>query len=444
MATMIAAVALRLLLTPAVAAPTLECSYNGEVASAGGPCTCRAPWTGPHCGQLPSPPPTTTGAETHDDESAAVFYRRILVQSDATVAACDHLVVADCTDDLNAALNHSGRVVVPPLHDAAGAIVPWRVRGFNFRASNARVVFAAGVEVQALKNATYLYACEKVADLAEAHNKRNLSVTGYGASWRMWREDYVQHCKHSEFRMGWSIDNCTDVEVAGLTIRETGGDGLIVMSNVWLCDAYSKRGVCNKGHYSKQGATRNLLIRDVILDRNFRQGMSVISAENMLVINTTFSNTDGTPPMAVSHFRSCMPPRAFTTTMTTLCCMYACLPQGVDLEPDLTEVFTDPLRLTNISFRNCAAVNNSGPGFSGYFAGLLGGAKGQWAKGLKPTTITFTNCTVRGGNYTGWSWGALYPELAGSILVSGGSTEGTRCFILQANPSKYLVYTYFF
>ena len=57
-----------------------------------------------------------------------------------------------------------------------------------------------------------------------------------------------------------------------------------------------------KGHYSKQGATRNLLIRDVILDRNFRQGMSVISAENMLVINTTFSNTNGTAPMAVRTY----------------------------------------------------------------------------------------------------------------------------------------------
>ena len=131
---------------------------------------------------------------------------------------------------------------------------------------------------------------------------RNVSVTGYGASWRMWREDYVARCKHSEFRMGWAIDNCTDVEVAGLTIRETGGDGLIVMSSVWYCDTYNKNGLCMKGHYSKQGATRNLLIRDVILDRNFRQGMSVISAENMLVINTTFSNTNGTAPMAVRTY----------------------------------------------------------------------------------------------------------------------------------------------
>ena len=95
------------------------------------------------------------------------------------------------------------------------------------------------------------------------------------------------------------------------------------------------------------------------------------------------------------------------------------------MEPDSSQVPTDPLQLTNITFRNCSAINNSGAGFAGYFAGLLSSVKGSWAKGLPPTTIQFLNCTVSGGNY-GWSWGCLYPELAGDVLVSGGSTEGTR------------------
>ena len=98
--------------------------------------------------------------------------------------------------------------------------------------------------------------------------------------------------------MGWAIDNCTDVEVAGLTIRETGGDGLIVMSNVWNCLEKNKNGVCTKGLYHKRGATRNLRVRDVVLDRNYRQGMSVISAQNAEFVNCTFSNTNGTSPQA--------------------------------------------------------------------------------------------------------------------------------------------------
>lgn len=41
-------------------------------------------------------------------------------------------------------------------------------------------------------------------------------------------------------------------------------------------------------------------ISDCVLDSNFRQGMSVINASNLLVERTTFSNTDGTPPMVSS------------------------------------------------------------------------------------------------------------------------------------------------
>ena len=86
-------------------------------------------------------------------------------------------------------------------------------------------------------------------------------------------------CTHSQFRMGFRINNSSDVRVAGLTVRESGGDGMIVMSNV-----------CHLTSCQNVGASKRILIRDVTLDRNMRQGMSVISAQDMTVINTTFSN----------------------------------------------------------------------------------------------------------------------------------------------------------
>ena len=57
--------------------------------------------------------------------------------------------------------------------------------------------------------------------------------------------------------------------------------------------------------------------------------MSVINASNLLVERTTFSNTDGTPPMA-----------------------------GVDLEPD-----SHCMMLVNVTFRDCIAAGNSGFGW---------------------------------------------------------------------------------
>ena len=95
----------------------------------------------------------------------------------------------------------------------------------------------------------------------------------------------------------------------------------------------------------------------------------------------------------------------------------------MDLEPDSSSVLSDHLRLTNITFKNCTATNNTGAGFAGYFAGLLG-AKGSWARGVPPTTIRFDNCSVSGGRSSGWSWGALLPNLAGEVVISGGATQG--------------------
>ena len=140
---------------------------------------------------------------------------------------------------------------------------------------------------------------------------------------------------------------------------------------------------------------------------------AVISAQNLLVINTTFSNTFGTPPAS-----------------------------GVDLEPDPStgpHSPYDPLRLTNLTFKNCLAANNQGDGFGGYFSSMLSydGKKGDdswawhakhgWAKGAYdryPLTVLFDNCSIRGGG-GGWSFGTIYPNLPGSIVIQGGEVTGT-------------------
>ena len=193
--------------------PTRDCSYFGRLTSAGD-CECFAPWQGARCNALPGPP-------AHRD------YSTLLRGSGITVAVCNPVnpaELSDCTAGLAAALRMNGTVLVPRLQGERGQPTPWRVRGFIFRADNARVVFEAGAEVQALKNSTYIFACDPVASLATANHRRNLSIIGWDASWRMWRDDYVSRCHHSEFRMGFSLSNCSDTEVVGLKIHNTGGD----------------------------------------------------------------------------------------------------------------------------------------------------------------------------------------------------------------------------
>ena len=88
---------------------------------------------------------------------------------------------------------------------------------------------------------------------------------------------------------------------------------------------------------------------------NHRQGLSVISAENLLVENCVFSNTDGTPPEA-----------------------------GIDLEPDSADE-----RLVNCVIRNSMFEHNSGHAIQIFLKRL--------DKTSAPVSIRFENCHSRMG-----------------------------------------------
>jgi hypothetical protein len=133
----------------------------------------------------------------------------------------------------------------PTKTSHAGKI--WKVAALNFSraASNKTVIFKAGSTVQA---ARWSFAEEK-ASLAIVgglwSKAENLSIVGEnGASWRMHKADYQNasgcdgrphstpahgRCySKSEWRHGLSIWWGESVTVSGLTIAETGGDGIMV------------------------------------------------------------------------------------------------------------------------------------------------------------------------------------------------------------------------
>lgn len=99
---------------------------------------------------------------------------------------------------------------------------------------------------------------------------------------------------------------------------ETGGDGVYLDQSAGL----------HKGETwpTLRYNCENVIIRDILCLRNYRQGMSVIGAVNLTVTGSTFADTAGTPPAA-----------------------------GVDLEPDSVHQ-----QLTGIRFSNCTFRNNSG------------------------------------------------------------------------------------
>ncbi|MCX7887828.1 MAG: right-handed parallel beta-helix repeat-containing protein [Verrucomicrobiae bacterium] len=234
----------------------------------------------------------------------------------------------NATVALQAAINSGARRVIV---ENMGA--PWIVNKIQL-SSDQEIVFEEGVVVQALRGAF-----KGTGDsLFTAVLKTNITLIGYGATLKMWKQDYDDPAqyKHAEWRHVLCFKSCANVRVLGLTLADSGGDGIYL--------GVAQRGVpCS-----------DVLIKDVVCDNNYRQGISVISARNLLIENCVLKNTGGTAPMA-----------------------------GIDFEPNHpTE------ELVNCIMRNCVSENNRGSAYVFYLRQLRADSR--------PVSIRLENCRAVG------------------------------------------------
>ncbi len=236
---------------------------------------------------------------------------------------------------------------------------PWVVTPIQL-ISNQEIVFEEGVEVLAKRGEF-----RKRNDiLFSAGGCENLSLIGYGATWRMWREDYAdpELYEHGDWRHSLFLGACKNVKLYGLTLDGSGGDGIYIGSD-------SAGNPCSDIH-----------IKDVTLERHYRQGISVINAENLLIENTILRDTDGTAPMA-----------------------------GIDFEPNRPAE-----RLVNCVMRNCEFSNNTGRGI------LL--ALRNMSADSPDISLSFENCTSTADH------GSVWVDLSGSIdEAPDGTIDFTDC-----------------
>lgn len=242
---------------------------------------------------------------------------------------------------------------------------PWIVSGIRL-ASDQEIVFEKGVVVEARRGAFR----GKTDSLFTASGKKNITLSGYGATLRMWREDYADPEKYekSEWRHALSIRSCSGIRVLGLTISDSGGDGIYL--------GVSQRGVTNS----------DVSIKDLVCDRNYRQGISVISAERLVIEDCVLSNTGGTAPMA-----------------------------GIDFEPN------DPSeRLVDCVMRRCLAEGNQGDGYVLYLKNL--------GRDSTPISIRLEDCRAV-GNRCGFRFitgnGEERSAVGGRMEVVNGRFEGS-------------------
>lgn len=263
----------------------------------------------------------------------------------------------DSTDALQSAINSGAkRVVVPNLGR------DWIVRPIRL-AGDQELIFEEGVVVAA-KRGEYRGGGDTVFT---ASNVKNLAIRGQGrgATVRMNKRDYIyglvfkdegkkggfgQYLK-AEWRSVLALRGCSNVEVEGLALCSSGGDGIYI-------DRFNPSTPC-----------RNVRIKNVVCDDNYRQGMSVIGAEGLTVENCIFKNTWGTAPSA-----------------------------GVDLEPDDSEH-----TLKDVVFRNCRFEDNYSVGILVYLAPLK--------KSSADVSIRFEDCRIAS-------------RFGGGVSVAGVNDDG--------------------
>lgn len=268
----------------------------------------------------------------------------------------------DATKALQASINSGARKVV-----VENMGTPWIVDKIEL-ASDQELFFEKGVVVLAKRGAF-----RGTGDsLFTALLKKNVTLTGYGAMLKMWKQDYAsKEYVKGEWRMVLCILSCSNVRVSGLTLAESGGDGIYL--------GVGKKGVTNT----------NVRIKDVVCADNYRQGISVISAENLLIENCVLKDTSGTPPMA-----------------------------GIDFEPNESSE-----KLVNCVMRNCVSENNRGDAYDFYIPTLNADSAevsirlencqsrgcmravaittGNDERAAVKGRMTFVNCKFEGSEYSG-------------------------------------------
>lgn len=282
---------------------------------------------------------------------------------------------ADATRAVQSAIESgAARVVVENMGK------PWIVGETIRLAGDQEVVFEEGVEVVAMAGAF----AGKTDALFDADGKRGITLSGRGAVLRMRKADYQgDGYEKSEWRHLLRFRACTNVAVVGLTLAESGGDGIYLGAG-------------------KDGAPcLGVSIRDVVCLDNHRQGISVISAQDLLIEGCVLKGTRGTPPQA-----------------------------GIDFEPNRPNE-----RLVNIVMRRCVTEGNVGGGYLFALQGLRGASapisirlEGCAARGDERGAVRFHVVNAEGADalkgkcdFVDCSFGAAGPPL---VSISGNAPDG--------------------
>jgi len=182
----------------------------------------------------------------------------------------------------------------------------WRTGPLDINRDDVTIILEKGVVVRALPNVF-----GEFDSLIRIRDRSNITILGYGATLIMNKQEYID-LADSEFRHGIDLNSAISILIEGLTILDSGGDGISI-SKSFAAD-------------SPQNYSENITILNCVSNNNYRQGLAIISAKDVDVLYCEFSDTSGTLPE-----------------------------DGIDIEP-----FEPDQRIENVLIKGCRILNNNG------------------------------------------------------------------------------------
>ena len=236
----------------------------------------------------------------------------------------------DVTATLQSAINSGQDIWVPNMG------TDWVITPIILTRNNQEIRFEEGVVVSA-KAGSFLGGSDT---LFLAASKHDVTLSGYGATFRMRQDDYTQSpYPVSEHRHAVVLSDATNFDILGITIEDTGGDGIYVGAG-------------------SSTFSQNVTIKDVTIDNAYRNGISVISADGVLIEDTVVINTSGTSPQS-----------------------------GIDIEPNFVTQ-----TIQNIVIRDSVIMNNAWFGITWNNVNIQAG---------QAVTGTMENVTFYGNGFDG-------------------------------------------
>ena len=261
---------------------------------------------------------------------AATGRQEVVVANPATRLSV--ILPVDATAVLQAAFDSDREEVVI---GKAGS--PWIVDPLFIRKPK-KVVFEPGVELIA-KRGAFKGKNDRLLTLV---NVTNVTFVGNGATLRLWAEDYADPRRYekSEHRHAVALYGCANVTIENLNLVASGGDGVYI-------------GASKPGNLP----CRDIVIRNCVCDANRRQGISVISAENLLIENCVLKNTHGTAPKDGIDFEPNQPVNRFVNCVVRNCTFENNAGYSVEVALQHSDATTVPC---DIVVENCRATGDLG------------------------------------------------------------------------------------